>query len=251
MDLLARGIGVALRHGAVRAWNAMMKGFNCAIIGVAVLIAMIGLTVLAYLLEYKERFMKMLIVLLLASLPAWGQETLDYTGQLMVGTLTGIGVPALTTQIIGDVVLSQALNPNEIDQIVTPTTYNFGGLMVPQLTQPTYEGFVGNAPVFEFSTVNGNITQWAVMLSAFAPGQAGSLTLTNAGDRYSSSMSDGYCSYHSDCGEYSASNHAAGMWVDPPSVQKVTAPELDWTRMAEALTLLCGAALVINTRKSH
>jgi hypothetical protein len=211
---------------------------------------MIPLTILAYTFEYKERLMKwLLIILALTTLPAFGQVTLDYTGQIMTGTLTGVGVPALSTQISGDVILAQALDPNEINQIVTPTTYNFGGLMVPQLTQPTYEGFVGNAPVFEFSTVNGNITQWTVMLSAFAPGQAGSLTLTNAGDRYSSSLWDGYCSFHSDCGAYVAMSASGGTWVDPPPPHQV-APELNLSSAFTAVLLLAGMALVLKGRRA-
>jgi hypothetical protein len=201
-----------------------LKWIECRLYGVAILIVGLMLTPLVF-----------------------AQETLDYTGQLMVGTLTGIEPPPfVTTEITGDVVLGQALNPNEIDQIVTPTTYNFGGLMVPQLTQPTYSGWVGNAPVFEFSTVNGNVTQWTVLLSAFLPGQSGTLSLTNAGDQYFSQMWDGYCSFHSDCGEYSATSHQAGVWVDPPTIKStLTAPEMDWSRAIAALTLLCAAVLVI------
>jgi hypothetical protein len=188
-----------------------------------------------------------LIVGLMLTPFVFAQETLDYTGQLMVGTLTGAGSPPVTTQIIGDVILAQALAPNEINQIVTPTTYNLGPLMTPLTTQPTYSGFVGNAPLFEFSTdANGAITQWTVLLSAFAPGQSASLSLTQAGDQYSSQMSDGYCAFHGDCGEYIASNHAAGSWVDPPSAKStVQAPEFDWSRAIAALTLLCAAVLVI------
>src|SRR5271155_3071371 len=166
-----------------------MKTVCCASIGLVILMVMTLLTILVYALEYKEKIVKIIIILLLASLPAWGQQTWDYTGALMTGTSTGLGQPDIMTQITGDVMLAQALNPNQLDQVVTPTSFSFGGQLIPQETIS-----VGNpAPIFQFSTLNGKIIDWTVYLYGYGPGQEATFISTGTGDHYTANTYGGSC----------------------------------------------------------
>ena len=188
--------------------------------------------------------MKTLIALLLLASTAHAQQTWDYTGSIMTGTQTGIGESPTPVQITGDMVLAQALNPNQANQIVTPTSFNFGGPLQPEWTSNA------GSPVFSLTTVNGAITAWNISMFAYAPGTEEMLQSTQGGDHFESNTFGGACGWQGNCGAYNAVSMSGGVWTDPQT-RKVQAPELDWSQFATAMTLLCGTALVINTRRSR
>lgn len=189
--------------------------------------------------------MKTLIFCLLLSSVAMAQETLDYTGQTLTGTLTGGTQPEPILQITGNIVLAQALNPNEANQVVTPESYYFVNPLLSNLVITNVDG----APpdTFVFSTANGQITNWAVSLYAAGGAFADALTLKPTGDLYWSPFQNGYCNGNHDCGMFVGTNNVGGVWVDPPA--KMTAPEMDWRNAAQALVLLAGIVVVVMSRR--
>src|SRR5271163_1342442 len=220
-----------------------MTKLNCALIGLALLIVLMPVTILVYTFEYRGKIMKLLIVLMLAALPAWGQETLNYTGLGMNGSFYGSfnsAIAADVVQITGDVVLAQVLNPNEANQLVTPVSYSFGGILTSSLA---YLGDASNT--FLFSTHNGNIVGWDVMVSnSNNPAYfSQSLVSTANGDTYGAQEVFNECfapTQGGTCSVYHASNTMGGVWVDPPSISMKTtavAPEINSTYAVPALTL--------------
>jgi hypothetical protein len=215
--------------------------------------------------------MKALVTLaILAAMPVGAQVTYDYTGQAM--TLTGVAGSAsagsqthtMSYSFLGDVVLAQALNPNQANQQVVPLAYAwndpgtapglvggldysannpFGSVLTPvgpnPVAWPAWAQGGNGIPTLNFSTANGKIT-WFSMTFGGALGNYGSetLTISSAGDGYNSSVSIPDC----ECGGYwSGSNTAGGTWTKAPEINPGVA--------ATALSLLFGAALVLKGRR--
>src|SRR5271154_4449121 len=176
----------------------------------------------------------------------FAQETLDFTGQVMIGSYAApytTVLPMDYTQITGDVVLAQALNPNQTNQIVTPVVYNFGGFLASTALQSTTSaGGLGASASFLFSTQNGNITGWTVELANYPDVRSQTLVSTQNGDTYTASQLQPGCfattTGPAQCSTYSASNTMGGIWVDPPSISMKTmalAPEINSTYAVPAL----------------
>ena len=183
---------------------------------------------------------------ILAPLTLLAQETLDFTGAQMTGSLIGVNQGADYTQISGDVVLAAMLNPNEANQVVVPASFAFNGDNLLSSKPCWYQC----SSIFSFSTVNGAITAWNVAISNYPGGSMQeSVALTNKGEQYSYLYQTPSCAFVGNCTNYSASSSGGGMWVDPPSLKtKVNAPELDLSQLASAMTLLCGIGLVMKGR---
>lgn len=184
--------------------------------------------------------------LLLAPL-CFAQQTWDYTGAVMVGTSSGLYIGDAPTSIAGDVVLAQALNPNQANQIVTPVSYAFIGL--PMLSSTMFQSGLLPTPVFEFSTKNGAITSWDVALYGSGGAYADVLSVTTKGDSFQSSEYDGPCGAEHNCGIYTVSNSVAGAWADPPGKSVAQAPELS-TNVAALTLLICGVAVLKGRRNN-
>jgi hypothetical protein len=196
-------------------------------------------------------------------MPVGAQVTYDYTGQPM--TLGGeifyeqVGIPGsppcceesftMPYSVLGDVVLSQALNPNQANQQVVPLAYAFNnpGLVPPGLLlnmtgllNSNYTGVLQltlNAPVVDFSTANGRITAFSATFSGTGDYGYETLTLSSAGDSYASSegVPDCMCG-----GAWNGSNTAGGTWTKAPEINPGVA--------TTALTLLCGFTLILKAR---
>jgi hypothetical protein len=162
-----------------------------------------------------------LIVGLMLTPLVFAQQTWDYTGMA----------------ISGDIVLGTALANGT--ETVTPSSFSFG--TINQSNDP--------GATFQFTVENSTITAWSVQLAdnlALGNTYTGqSLRSTQAGDTYSAYVSSPSCaSEPQECSHESVIS-SAGVWTDPPAVKKVTAPEVDWARAAEALTLLFCAVLFV------
>jgi len=197
------------------------------------------------------------LLAILAATPVGAQVTYDYIGQPMTltGQINGAEVPeqnfTMSYSVLGDVVLSQALNPNQVNQQVTPLAYAFNN---PGLTPPgllltmtgllnsSYTGVLQltlNTPTIDFSTANGKITSFSATFSGTGDYGGESLTLSSAGDSYSSMQGVPDCM----CGGYwNGSNTAGGTWTKAPEINPGVA--------ATALTLLCGGGLVLRSRRA-
>jgi hypothetical protein len=160
-----------------------------------------------------------------------GQEVLDYTS----GNLTGV------------IDLATTLNPNQANQLVTATAYNFsenGLLSYSPGPQPF--GLFDQQQTFVFSTSNGQITSWLLDVSAQASpggitGYGVNFTSSTAGDMFEETA-------YTTLGPiaFPVVVSAPGSWIDPPSAKStLTAPEMDWTHALTAVLLLCGMGLVI------
>ena len=69
--------------------------------------------------------MKALILLLFAA-AAHAQVSYNYAGAPLTVTVTGtVGQQPIPTNLTGTVTLAQALNPNQANQVVTPTAFTF------------------------------------------------------------------------------------------------------------------------------
>lgn len=228
-----------------------MTKFNCALIGLALLFAMTGVTILVCTYERKGKIMKVLAIIFLAALAtgAHAQQTWDYTGAAMTGTSSGLYVGDAPTSIAGDVVLANALNPNAVNQVVTPVAYAFTGL--PMLSSSMFQSGLLPAPVFEFSTQNGAVTSWEVALYGSGGAYTDTLTITAKGDSFQSLEYNGMCAAEHNCGIYNAVNTTAGAWVDPPSTKiSARAPELSSNGLASGLVLLLGGIAVLSSRRA-
>jgi hypothetical protein len=214
--------------------------------------------------------MKALVALaILAAMPVGAQVTYDYAGQAM--TLTGVAGSAsigsqtytMSYSSLGDVVLAQALNPNQANQQVVPLAYAFNdpGLLPPgtglnivsgllnynvndpyssPLTPvgPNPDPWGGGIPTLDFSTANGKITSFGMTFGGSFPYGRETLTLSSAGDSYNSNVSVPDCN----CGgNWSGSNSVGGTWAQVPEISAGVA--------ATALSLLFGAALVLKGRR--
>lgn len=96
--------------------------------------------------------MKFLLLLFCAT--AFGQETLNYASSTLTGTVT----------------LAQALAPNQANQWVRATAYNFSPNGLLQFSPgPQPFGLFDQQQSFVFSTdASGNITSWSLNISASA-----------------------------------------------------------------------------------
>jgi hypothetical protein len=187
--------------------------------------------------------MKTLIILLLGALPAWGQETLDFTAQNIpeVGTLSG------------DVVLSEFL-PTNGTVTVDPLSWNFQSPlgMLHTIANPGLG--IAESESMSFTTTNGAITAWNVVLAGSAvfepPFVSESATLTNTETSYSGQISEGSvrnCGLIGPCNTLNGTGGAGAWSVSSP----LHAPELDASGAFSALTLCIGFALVVTGRRSR
>jgi hypothetical protein len=202
-----------------------------------------------------------LLVFLMVPCCVFGQETLDYTGQVMTGTYeagyTAV-LPFDYTQITGTIVLAQALNPNEANQSVTPVSYYFGtpGTSFLSSSAPQNEGS-GQPTVatFLFTTQMGNITSWSIDVANYPDVRGQMLLSTLSGDIYTAGQaqpvcSDPYTTQKQNCSEYSASSTGPGTWVNQATVNSaVQAPEFDWKHMSAAITFFALGAIVLKSKR--
>ena len=191
----------------------------------------------------------MLVAIFAASVTSAQQVTYHYTGQVM--TLMGqAGSESGGTQtytdpyaFVGDVVLSQALNPNQANQQVIPLAYTindpgtapsyiggmyynanipYGSPLEPEGPNqlpwpgagPPGQGGIDGVPTLTFSTVNGNITSFSMTFGGWISYGGETLTISSAGDSYSSSIAIPDCG----CGGYwNGSNSVGGTWALVPA----------------------------------
>jgi len=197
-----------------------------------------------------------LLTLLVAPF-AFAQETIVYNGATMTGSYFSTDTAVLPIDysvITGDVVLAQALNPNEANQIVTPVSYNFGGALSSSGPGAPCCDVTKNPDLFLFSTQNGKIVGWTISLIQYNGADLQqSLISTQAGDTYSAGQEVPSCGsgtwvyQSSQCSVYTASSSTGGSFVDPPSTK--AAPELSGEGAMGTLTLLAGALLVMRGRR--
>jgi hypothetical protein len=159
---------------------------------------------------------------------AFGQQTtLTYSGAPMTGTLVGASSSADYTIISGTVVLSAPLAANQANQTVTPVSFSFNGDAKLSSQYVSYPA----AAVFEFTTVNGVITDWTVMFDFSMDSTTETIALMAAGDNYSYLNQAPSCPPpgNNPCPNWTnwtASNSARGTWsvggvvmsaADPPA----------------------------------
>jgi hypothetical protein len=192
-------------------------------------------------------------------------ETLDYVGSAFTsltidGNLSN-GLQNTIPENTGELVLSSPLGDNLHNAPITPiswsfdTTTQFGSLY---LNSKYTLGAPGAPPLFLFSTdANGVLTGWNIDILAGILGGTNSpsfasVTITNAGDTYSSGFSTPSCGAPpgvvTPCFRVSESNAAPGKWSSAVS----SAPEMDPASAASGLTLLFGVlALMRSTRRAR
>jgi hypothetical protein len=140
------------------------------------------------------------MIAVLWALDGHAQQTLIYTGQPMPGAEGGTA--------LGTIVLAQPLAVNGT-QIVTPISYDFEGLVVPIISANNAPGFV---PKFSFTTANGVIVAWSIMVIGIGTSNAqlgtlASLSVTDSGDYYQLLLTDNE--------DDLALNEIAGAWSVP------------------------------------
>jgi hypothetical protein len=169
------------------------------------------------------KYLLYLIPLLLFALAANAQQTTyTYSGQPMVGTLTGQAYPGADRTVLdGNIVLSQPLAPNQTNQLVIPESYWFGDNVLSSNPISFYQYDTS----FSFSTVNGVITDWAVTIYFWSGGSTTeSMSLTTAGDNYTYSLLVPSCPPQTYCTTWAASNTAPGTWAQLYAGVTVTPP---------------------------
>jgi hypothetical protein len=189
--------------------------------------------------------MKVLMLAVLLTTPTFAQVTWDYTGAPMTET-TNYASGAFansTVSISGDVVLAEALAPNEADQIVTPTSFNLGNAF-------SNADDIALSSQFSFSTTNGAITAWDIVMQGESGNTMFGETISSSGDSYYQNWNVPSCQFvnqnSTECSHSSASNSTPGAWVDPPLAK--AAPELSASG-GQALTLLLGSIVLLNSRR--
>jgi hypothetical protein len=176
------------------------------------------------------------LLLFFLSAPVFAQVTYTYTGQTLINgtwgpTIDGGTPPTVTATLSGTVTLSTALNPNQANQVVSPASWSFGGITSDFLS-PGLLAIQTNPALnasFVFSTVNGQITAWAISISwnygTNGPVTgSGTITSTSQGglgsDSWVGSPESGvsHCGFVYACDTYSAYVMQPGTWngVDPP-----------------------------------
>ena len=152
------------------------------------------------------------IVWFVAGLGVWqcshAQVVLTYNGQPIVNSSA---VQAIT----GTITLAAPLAPNGT-QIVVPIDYNltenYGQIFTPVSTEGAAVG-----PLFSFTTVNGVITAWNILLQDTSLSDASiTLNLTDSGDSYEIDTASPDCGrFPSACTSTVTSNTTAGAWSMP------------------------------------
>lgn len=217
-----------------------------------------------------------LMALLMGAPFCIAQETLDYLGAPMIGTLsfyggigTGfVGTPPpefdfqppdpLALQNYGTIVLSSPLNPNEADQVVKPLTWAFDNAPILTYLGPDVSFPLSEDAQFHdswmFSTLNGNIVGWNITVTNDTGNYAQSLTLSSvSGDTYGSSVGSGTCYYFGTCEQFGASNLVAGTWtvVSESSGGSVPAVPEFGNDGAQMIAFFIGAALVLRINRNR
>jgi hypothetical protein len=209
-----------------------------------------------------NRFIALASLSLLASVVRAQVTTYDYTGNLLSETSSGVSV-LTPLYLSGNLVLSNPLNPNEANQIVTPLSFDFVSQndFLSSAAQSAWNAHTSSEQVsssFEFSTVNGNITAWNVALAASTPGTNDGIVvnenLVNATGKVnglSPAVGDLYYAQSNGVGSpisYSVSgqNYNPGTWVDPPSkVTPAKVPELSESGFVDSILFLFCAIMVL------
>jgi hypothetical protein len=200
--------------------------------------------------------MKILTCILLFFIACfWGmfasaQQTWDYTGQTMSVTPNGEAPLSLDAVFV----LGTPLNPNEANQIVTPTSWSINGMGLGS----TYNTQYGGPSVsVVFTTVDDSITAWDVIANS-GPPQQGTNTFyyssasidSNGGDSFNGYFTTPTCNAPAGvavpCYNISESTTADGVWVDPPTA---AAPEMDPASATAGLLLLIGGLAVARGRR--
>jgi hypothetical protein len=170
--------------------------------------------------------MKALLMFFLFAAPAFGQATTYvYSGSPLAYTITGNYPPSLVlAYLTGYVILAQPLDPNQANQVVTPTFYDYNVL---ETTEP-----FGPPPVFTFSTAEGEITDWSVSIDAI---DGTKITSTSSGDSYFkvfyySSCATGANRTVSTCEQVTGTSTIGGVWetqgiLQPPPHVMAAAPQ--------------------------
>jgi hypothetical protein len=218
----------------------------------------------------------LMLMAIFATSVASAQTTYDYTGQamLLTGEISTDAPPPYGSQtytmqyaVLGDVVLSQALFPNQVNQQVVPLAYSFndpglgpgggtglltysasvpyGSPLTPVGTNPVPWPGAGTPattgigiPTLTFSTSHGDITSFSMTFGGSYPYGGETLTLTKAGDSFYGSSATPDCECE---GSWSGSNSVGGKWT--------RAPEINPSVAGTALTLLVGGLLVARGRR--
>jgi hypothetical protein len=175
---------------------------------------------------------------------AHAQVMYDYSGYPTAVMPSGSVTPAIS----GDIVLAAALNPNELNQIVTPLSYSFADMLSSNFEAAEPYGSAS----FSFSTNQGQVVGWNVNLYGWSgPGSdsfASELaSITSSGDTYTYTQVSSSCSIQQPdgCFTITSSNTTPGSWVDPP----LSTPELHMSGSIELITLLVGLLAVLRGRR--
>ncbi|HTT05952.1 MAG TPA: hypothetical protein VMF64_11740 [Steroidobacteraceae bacterium] len=189
------------------------------------------------------------------------QTTYDYSGELMNGTQSYVGinpyVPIITTTPIdlavsGALTLAEPLGANLHKVSVNPLSFAFqvngAGFDAAGPSAPMYPPQnTGDSFIFSTNAI-GAITNWSVSLSSSLEQVRGPLTI----NFQSSPDGDSYIAQEGGfpggalSSEAMVSNTIAGVWSGPPSA----APEIDPADTMSGLTILAGLLLVSRGRRS-
>jgi hypothetical protein len=184
------------------------------------------------------------------SMAANALETLDYVGAPAITTVVGDLPPPTNPNgpgLTGDIVLASALNPNEANQVVTPLSYSFAAFSSATADPANFE-FVA---YFGFSTTNGKITDWDVVLNSgiiTTSGYAQAVEyITRYGDSYTYEKYNLGCGTPGavgDCFTSTTTSTAPGTWTTTAQ-----APEISPASAASGLMLLLGGLAVLRGRR--
>jgi len=205
-----------------------------------------------------------LLALALASSAAHAQTTtLDYQSTAFNGfteTLFPSGLVNFESGNFGpisaDVVLSNPLDPNENNQVVTPVAWNFDAVPGPfpldsQFFASNTMGS-GQSTLFSFSTQSGQITSWDVELS-FGPQGGTNTTGVETFDTFGPATGHGLNGqdlFAFNIGGPDGSEIAQAASIGGATwSQAVQAPEFDPSTTFSALTLLVGCLAVFTGRR--
>jgi hypothetical protein len=167
------------------------------------------------------------LLLLLPSIAFAQVTTYNYTGQPLMVTAAGPDMSSgQPKEIAGTITLAAPLAPNAANQVVTPISYEFNGIALPNPADWTN----GAPPIFSFTTVNGSIVAWNVTIdisSATTINQSLEITSTGAGDTYNyvEIVDTDQCNTFvqaPNCWIYDAVAYARGVWVQQGQAPPIT-----------------------------
>jgi hypothetical protein len=212
----------------------------------------------------SKRLGVLALLMVFRPVTAAATETLGYVGsaftELTINGNLSNGLQNTIPENTGQLVLSSPLGDNLHNAAITPiswsfdSTTQFGSLY---LNSNNPFSIPSSPPLFLFSTdANGVLTGWNIDILAGILGGTNSpsfasVTISNAGDTYSSGFSTPSCSAPpgvvTPCFRVSESNSAAGHWSSAVS----SAPEIDPASAGSGLTLFFGALAVMRSKRKR